>query len=332
LAFAGSPRVTEDTRQRVLTAAEELGYPGPDPLAASLRRGRSGVVGVFVGERLRYAFRDPHAVVLMDGIAEVLGPHGVGLLLLAGDETRPAPDKLARIPMDAAIFATCGLEEDRALDLLRNRGVPIVAIDGPVAEGVTLVDINDREGTSEVAAHLHELGHRLVAMVTMPLRLDGTRGWLNDERRTQGHYRDVRSRLAGVTDVFGPVPAYETASNAVDEGELAGLAVLDAPADRRPTAVFAQSDILAAGVLRAANRIGLRVPEDVSIVGFDGADLPWLHPTVLTTVVQPTERKGQLAASAVIERLAGRHPAPVTLPVTVRLGTTTGPPPVTVQL
>ena len=100
----------------MLAAAAELGYAGPDPIAASLRRGRSGVIGAFVGERLLYAFRDPVAVQLLDGITEVLGAHGVGLLLLAGDTGRPAAEQIARMPLDAAIFATCGLEDDPALD------------------------------------------------------------------------------------------------------------------------------------------------------------------------------------------------------------------------
>jgi DNA-binding LacI/PurR family transcriptional regulator len=165
----------------------------------------------------------------------------------------------------------------------------------------------------------------------MPLRLDGTRGLVDDVRRSVGHYRDVRHRLEGVFDVFGPVPAMETASNAVDEGERAGRALLDVPAQRRPTAVLAQSDVLAAGVLRAATALGLRVPEDVSVAGFDGADLPWLLPTVLSTVVQPTDEKGRMAARAVVELLDGNVPPDVALPVSVRLGTTTGPPPDTVR-
>ncbi|HEY4004524.1 MAG TPA: LacI family DNA-binding transcriptional regulator [Pseudonocardia sp.] len=329
LAFADSPRVTPATRQRVLTAAEELGYPGPDPLAASLRRGRSGIVGAFVGERLRYAFRDPHAVVLMDGIAEVLGPHGVGLLLLAGDTSRPGLTQLARIPLDAAIFATCGLEDDPALELLRHRGVPVVGIDGPLSDDVVLVDIDDRGGTADLARYLFELGHRRVASVAMPLRLDGTRGPLGEDRRALNHYRDVRHRLAGAHEVFPRAPAYEAASNSVDEGEHAGRALLTGA--RRPTAILAQSDILAAGVLRAAAELGLRVPEDLSVAGFDGADLPWLHPAELTTVVQPTDEKGRLAAHAVVELLGGRTPENVRLPVSVRVGTTTGPAPDTVE-
>ena len=196
------------------------------------------------------------AVQLLDGITEVLGGHGVGLLLLAGDAGRPAADQLARIPLDAAIFATCGLEDDPALDLLRARGVPIVGVEGPVADDVVLVDIDDRAGTAQLAAHLHELGHRRVAVVAMPLRLDGTRGPVDAARRARAHYRDVRHRIEGVEDVFGPVPIVETASNAVAEGETAGRALLDVPADVRPTAVIAQSDVLAAGVLQAAERAG----------------------------------------------------------------------------
>jgi DNA-binding LacI/PurR family transcriptional regulator len=331
LAFAGSSRVAPPTRDRVLAAAQELGYSGPDPLAASLRRGRSGVVGAFVGERLLFAFRDPVSAQLLDGIAEVLAPHGVGLLLLAGDTGRPGLEQLARIPLDAAIFATCGLEGDPALELLRRRGVPVVAVEGPVADDLPLIDVDDRRGIGELARHLRDLGHRRVAAVTLPLRLDGTRGLVDPAREAAGMYRTVRKRLAGLTDVFGPLPTMEAASNVVDEGARAGHALLDVPAERRPTAVMALSDILAAGVLRATEELGLRVPEDVSVTGFDGADLPWLLPALLSTVVQPTEAKGRAAAQAVVDLLAGDRPDDLLLPVTMRVGTTSGPRPDSVR-
>ena len=234
LAFSGSPRVAPATRERVLSAAAALGYAGPDPLAASLRRGRSGVVGTFIGERLLYAFRDPVAVQLLDGIAEVLGGHGMGLLMLAGESGRPSTGQIARIPLDAAIFATCGLEDDPAIDLLRARGVPIVGVEGPVLDGVALVDIDDRGGVRELAQHLHDLGHRRVASITMPLRLDGTSGPIDAARRSLLHYRDVRHRMEGIEDVFGPVPMVETASNVTVEGRYAGRAVLDVPPPSAP--------------------------------------------------------------------------------------------------
>jgi DNA-binding LacI/PurR family transcriptional regulator len=285
------------------------------------------VIGVFIGERLLYAFRDPVSVQLLDGITEVLGTHGAGLLLLAGDSGRPPLEQILRMPLDAAIFATCGLEDDPALAALQARGVPIVAVEGPDVDGVPMIDIDDRGGIADLGRYLAELGHRRVASVAMPLRMDGTRGPVGPERRARAHYRDVRHRITGVEDVFGPVPVVETASNSVEEGALAARILLDVPADRRPTAVLAQSDILAAGVLSAAAELGLRVPEDVSVTGFDGADLHWIAPALLTTVVQPTEAKGRAAAQAAMALTEGEPAPDVLLPVTLRIGTTSGPPP-----
>ena len=91
--------------------------------------------------------------------------------------------------------------------------------------------------------------------------------------------------------------------------------------------MIAQSDVLAAGVLDAAHDLGLRVPQDVSVAGFDGAELHWLGATVLTTVVQPTDEKGRIAARSAMALADGQQPADVVLPVRLRIGTTSGPPP-----
>jgi DNA-binding LacI/PurR family transcriptional regulator len=92
-----------------------------------------------------------------------------------------------------------------------------------------------------------------------------------------------------------------------------------------PTAVIAQSDLLAAGVILAARDLGMSVPGDVSVAGFDGLDLPWLAPDRLTTLVQPFAAKGAAIASAVTALLAGEHPQDVIMPVELRIGTTTAP-------
>ena len=329
LALRGSERVTPATRERVRAAAAELGYAGADPTARSLRSRRSGIVGVVVGERLLYAFRDPVALQVLEGLSEVLGPLGIGLLLLAGDTSRggPAVEQLAQLPLDAAVFLSAGLPDDPALAHLRQRQVPVVVVEGPVADDLVLVGIADREGTAVLARHLRDLGHERAAVVALPLRLDGTRGPLDADRAAGHAYAQVRHRLDGARDVFGPLPVLETAGNAVEEGELAGRALLDVAPDVRPTTVLAQSDLLAAGVLQAARRLGLRVPEDVSVAGFDGVDLPWLAPVRLTTVEQPVAEKGRAAGRAVAAVLAGDRPDDLVLPVTLRLGTTTGPPP-----
>jgi DNA-binding LacI/PurR family transcriptional regulator len=146
---------------------------------------------------------------------------------------------------------------------------------------------------------------------------------VDEARLAAGVYRGTRERLLGLRSVFPDAAVVETAANSIEEGERAGLALLDR--SPRPTAVVAQSDLLAAGVLRAAATLGLAVPADVSVAGFDGADLPWLEPVRLTTVVQPTTEKGQAAGRAVAALLSGQVPDDVVLPVRLRVGTTTGP-------
>ncbi|SDQ14898.1 LacI family DNA-binding transcriptional regulator [Quadrisphaera sp. DSM 44207] len=335
LAFAGDARVAPPTRERVLAAAAELGYPGPDPLARSLRQGRSGVVGAVVGERLGYAFADPFAVATLDGLAEEVGALGSALLLLSGgedDDRRLA--RVAHVPVDAVVYATCGGPADPAVDLLLRRGVPVVGIEGPRAPGVHLVDVDNRGSSADLARELVRLGHRRVAVATLPWRLDGRRGPLDAARRCAAPgYDDARLRLLGVEDVLAPSGVWECAGNQREEGALAARALLadgagrPLPPGRRPTALVAQSDLLAVGAVLAAQELGLRVPQDVSVAGYDGIETPWLGGAVLTTVEQPAAEKGRAAGRMVAALLRGESPPDVDLPVRLRRGTTTGPPP-----
>jgi len=112
-------------------------------------------------------------------------------------------------------------------------------------------------------------------------------------------------------------------TSALHEGIAAGHLALGH--ESRPTALVCQSDLLAAGAVLAARERGLRVPEDVSITGFDGIDLAWLEPEQLTTVLQDAPAKGHLIAQAVRDVLAGETAPVLTLPLTMRVGTTTGP-------
>lgn len=325
LAFSGAGPVAAATRERVLAAARELGYSGPDPLAQSLRRGRSGIVGAVVGDRLLHAFRDPVAVALLDGLAEELTPSGSGLLLMSGAAHRigPTPEQVARLPVDVVVFATCGDDDDPLLDHFVERGVPVVVVDGPERDGTALLTVDDRAGTVESARHLAELGHTRVATVTLPLSSEGRRGWVDDDRRQAVRFAVCRERLAGVTDVFGPVPTVETAANLIEEGEIAARMLL---AGRDVTAVMVQSDLLAVGVVRAAEELGLHVPEDLSVVGFDGIETPWLGERRLTTIAQPTTEKGRIAGRMVTDYLAGRRPESRRLPVQLIIADTTAPP------
>ena len=330
LAFSGAGPIAAGTRDRVLETAKELGYTGPNPLGRQLRRGRSGIVGVVVGDALRRSFRDPVSVQVLDGITSELGPLGLGVLLIPGplDVNEPTLDPLlASAAMDVAIMLWGGTLNELVLDALRRRNIPIVLVEGRPQPGLSVVGIADREGVRQVTEHLVGLGHTRIAAVTLPFGPERTSGFADDERLGEVQWDLTRRRLAGIHDAgVTPVAVYETAASLVEHGTQAGRALLSLP--DRPTAIVCHSDLLAGGVVLAARELGLRVPEDVSIAGFDGLDLPWLLPDVLTTVAQPLAEKGRAAGREAARLLVeGEEPASVELPVSLVVGTTTGPPP-----
>lgn len=322
--FSGKTPVSEATRRRVLDAAAALGYAGPDPRAASLRRGRSGIVGVVFEEHLGAAFLDPVKTLMMDGLADAVAPLGAGLLLLRDQEPTGGGPSLTSAPLDAAVLIGCSGLLRQSLDAVKARGIPVVVIEGDAGDDVPRIGLDNREAQRQAASHLRALGHRDVAVVALPARAGWERGWLSDD--TAITVDVTRERLAGAMDVFPDATAYGAAGSFIDEGHAAGRVLFADPA-RRPTAVIAQSDLLAAGVIRAAEEAGLRVPEDVSVTGFDGIVVDGLAPYELTTLVQPATDKGRAAGAAVAAMLEGRPAATIHFTCVFREGNTTGPVP-----
>ncbi|WP_235021926.1 MULTISPECIES: LacI family DNA-binding transcriptional regulator [unclassified Rathayibacter] len=301
LVFSGAGPVSAATKERVLRAAAELDYGGPDPRARSLRKGTSGIVGVVVDERLLHAFRDPIKIAMLDGIADVLGAAGAGILLLT--ETEEGAGLLSTAPVDAMILVGCSPSVDDSLAILRRRGVPVVVVEGFTELGAAVVSLDNREASRTLAEHVRALGHERVASVALPFAKDRRRGPIPEDWRSSSSVTAV-DRLAGVHDVFAEVEVVAAAASTVDEGVAAGRVLLGA--EEPPTAVIAQSDLLAAGVILAAEQLGLRVPEDVSVLGFDGVQVPGLAAEYdLTTMVQPAVDKGRAAGRSVIALLAG---------------------------
>ncbi len=321
--FSGKTPTSEATRSRVLAAAAELGYTGPDPRAASLRRGRSGIVGVVFDEHLGTAFLDPVTTHMMDGLADGVSRLGAALLLLRDDGETASEPSLHTAPIDAAVLIGCSPRMRDSLEIVRARGIPVVVIEGDAGEGIPRVLLDNVEAQREAARHLADLGHRDVVIVTLPTDAARRRGWIADDA-------DVRvdvtaDRLAGAREIFPAAPALAAAMSSIDEGMIAGRTLLADPA-HRPTAVIAQSDLLAAGVIRAAEEAGLRVPQDVSVTGFDGVVVDGLAPHVLTTLVQPATAKGRAAGEAVAAMLEDEPPSGLDLSCTFRTGTTTAAP------
>jgi DNA-binding LacI/PurR family transcriptional regulator len=335
LAFSGAGPVSPATRARVLAAASALDYCGPDPTARSLRRGRSGVVAAVVGARLGYAFRDPMMVAMLDGLAEEVGAMGNSLLLVpVRSPVDPQAATLTTLAMDAAVLLDCEIPTAGLIGSMRRRGTVVIGIDGPDGVDAPQVRIDDQGGTAALISHLADLGHGDLAVITLPLGMDGTGGALTETdlagARVTGAPGVPQRRLRAAQEAVAARPGtrvrfVEAAWNLVEDGEQAAGLLLDAA--EPPTALIAQSDVLALGCLRAASIRGLDVPGDLSVAGFDGVDLHLLGGTRLTTIEQPATEKGRAAGRMVAMALSGHAPDDVRLPIGLRVGTTTGPQP-----
>ncbi len=329
LVFSGKGPVAPATAARVHRAAAELGYAGPDPRAASLRRGRAGAVGVLVEGRLMHAFRDPYAVVLLDGLSQELEALGAGLLLIPHPVEQPsrALETVSGLAVDAFVFAMCTPQDPALIDHLVARDIPIVSTSRTDAR-VHQVLLDEAGATAAAVRHLHGLGHRRLAHLSMPPSPGAVGGLLTAADLAQATYGVTRDRARGFGDAAGEeAPIIAASATDVAAGRAATALLLDSP--EPPTAIVAQSDQLAAGAVLAARDRGLRVPEDLSVVGFDAVDLPWLGQR-LTTIDQHAEARGRAVGRVVRQVVEGPVPDPPlrqTTPTALRIGDTTGPPP-----
>jgi DNA-binding LacI/PurR family transcriptional regulator len=283
------------------------------------------VIGVVTEDSLAETFRDPMNLALLDGIGDGLGDERLGLLVIP--QVSDAGSDLAAAPVDAAILLGCSTDVAPSVAALRQRRIPVVAIEAVPMDGVIAIDLDNRDASRRGAEHLATLGHRRVAVVALPLDSARTRGVVTAERLAGSAAHTTMERLAGLREVFPGSVAQTASASSVDEGARVARLLLDVPAAQRPTAIAAQSDLLAVGVLRAADELGIAVPAQLSVIGFDGVRLEGAIDGVLTTLVQPAVEKGRLAAAAVLAALAGRPVAAVELHSELRVGTTTGPAP-----
>jgi DNA-binding LacI/PurR family transcriptional regulator len=297
-AFSRPDQLSEGLRAKVLAAAEELGYVGPDPAARVLARGRAGAVGILMTDSLAHAFTDEVATRFLGAVANELVPAGLAMTLLTSstkDDTVPARD----VPMDGALVYSCGFDS-AALDWLKRRGLPLVLVDQTPLPGITSVNVDDRGGARAAAQHVVDLGHRRVAIVGS----DHSDDQAHLPAPESGALHVSRGRMRGWTDALDaagiePVVVRESVRE-----------VLSGP--DRPTAVLCFSDVMAYQVVRTAEELGLRVPQDLSVVGFDDSPLARRMRPALTTVRQDVQAKGSTAAAALMATIEavreGRKP------------------------
>ncbi|SHF27951.1 LacI family DNA-binding transcriptional regulator [Streptoalloteichus hindustanus] len=332
-AYNRPDQLSAPLRERILAVAEQLGYPGPDPVARSLATRRCAAVAFVLGTPLSTAFSDPALATALDGLASTVDGHEHSLVLVPGaGDGGPRPEAVARAQADVVVLYSLA-DGVPAVRAAVHRRLPLLVIDQPALPSAARVEIDDEGGAAVAAEHLLGLGHRRIAVLAVPFCPDHAEGPADAGRGATARHRVSRDRLAGYLRALGAAgldptaPAvWEAPSSAREAGRRGGRWLLGL--DPRPTAVLCMSDELALGAVQAARDLGLSVPADVSVVGFDDTHAAAVGDPPLTTVHQPLVEKGRRAGEIALGLLAGAPPGPpVRLPTHLIVRASTAPPP-----
>ncbi|TLM70703.1 LacI family DNA-binding transcriptional regulator [Pseudarthrobacter sp. NamB4] len=298
--------VSEDVRERVLAAAEELSYR-PNELARSMNTGKSHTIGVVVGD-----IENPHFGLATRGITDIAKRAGYNVILVNTDEDRAAEVDAVRVLLDkrvdGLIVAPASSVNTGHLHQVHQSGRPMVFIDRSGGDlEVETVAVDMARISLEATRHLLDAGHRRIAFIST-LRADSpyTPGMALDSSQ-------IADRLEGMQQAFLeaglPFPADLVRLNAGDSDSIRSITreVLRGP--EQATAVVASDGLIALSVVEAIQELGLSIPADVSFLMYD--DFPWTRLTTppLTVIAQPVYNMGVAAAKALIRQMEGLPPA-----------------------
>ncbi|OGN87906.1 MAG: hypothetical protein A2X23_12575 [Chloroflexi bacterium GWC2_73_18] len=294
-AFNSPERLSAETVTRIHEVATALEYR-PHPVARMLTARQTTTVGVLSPQALPQVFANPFFALFAEGVAAVTEERGFGLLFIS-----PLHGSLARAVGRATVdgMVVVGLDESHPeVEVIRRAGLPMVLVDAPAWPEHGAVEIDDHGGARSAAQHLVDLGHRDVLVVAIEPPVPGGNRAMSVSGRRLAGYRAVLE-AAGI--LLGPERIVAGPAT-FDGGEAALLRAWED--GLRPTAALAMSDAMAVGVLQAARHLGLRVPEHLSVVGFDDLPISRFTDPPLTTVHQPVRLKGEEAARLLLATLA----------------------------
>jgi len=299
-AFNNPGRLPEGTVQKILEISEEIGYV-PNPIARSMLTGRTGVIGILVPQPITEIIRNPFIAEFIEGIAEVCLREGYSILLVP-----PLEGSVKRAAANTAVdgFITLGLELYKSTILiLRQRKVPFVIVDTDPVEGISSVNITDKKGAYSIMKYVLSQGHRRIGILGIR---SGKMGKFEEYTGT------LRSRIDGYLQALkeyrlsidNSLIKYYECSCTMHGGEE-GFNHLYAE-DQSLTCIISMSDVIAFGVINAANQKGLKIPEDISVAGYDDVPYSTISCPALTTVSQPLREKGKTAANLLMEHVCGK--------------------------
>ncbi|MET7362043.1 LacI family DNA-binding transcriptional regulator [Streptomyces sp. NPDC005562] len=293
----GKPGVASATREAVLAALDVLGYERP----VRLRRRSAGLVGLITPE-----LDNPIFPAFAQVIAQALTRQGYTPVLATQTPGGSTEDELTEMLVDrgvSGIIFVSGLHADTTADMsryeaLRGQGVPYVLVNGFSPDvAAPFVSTDDRAAVRLAVTHLASLGHTRIGLAVGPKR------FVPVVRKIEGFRLGVRERL-GLTDEES-AELIQHSLYTLEGGQAAAATLIN----RGCTAVVCASDMMALGAVRAARDLGLAVPRDISVVGFDDSPLIAFTDPPLTTIRQPVQAMGQAAVRALLEEIGGT-PAP----------------------
>ncbi|KSW29715.1 LacI family DNA-binding transcriptional regulator [Cellulomonas sp. B6] len=297
----GGHWVSPEAREAVERAIAATGYRA-NQHARSLVTGRSNSLAFLLTEPHHLLFADPTFSILLRGAAEALSERGMTLILLVAgtpEERENVAQYVGAGHVDGVLLISSHAD-DPLLDTLVEQGIPTVACGIPLghADQVGSVSVDEQAGARAMVAHLRSQGRRRIATITGPLDTPGGRLRLEGYRAELGDAYDERYVVHG------------------DYTAESGAAGMDTLLDRAPDldAVFAASDLMAAGALGVLRRRGLRVPEDVAVGGFDDSGLAATLDPPLTTIHQPFDRISAEMVAMLLDVVGGAPHSAVTMP------------------
>ncbi|MCL7452794.1 MAG: LacI family transcriptional regulator [Anaerolineae bacterium] len=286
----GHPSVRDEVRERVWQVIRETGYQ-PHAAARSLASRRSQVIGVIIPEAVSTLFVDPFFALLLRGITGACNTHGYQLMLSLFDEPADQGETYRRIlrsgRMDGVLVASTHMNDPIFPKLLQD-SIPFVLVGRHPDPRVNYVDVDNVGGARMAVEHLIRLGHRRIATIT------GTLNMASGEDRLAGYCQALEAHR---------IPVQAALIGEGDFTKSSGTMGMQRLLSASPTAVFAASDVMAMGALKALREASLRVPEDVALVGFDDIPVAAALEPALTTVRQPIDRLGSMAADLLLNLL-----------------------------
>jgi LacI family transcriptional regulator len=305
---------SEETRVRVEQAIAELGYV-PNAVGRQLRSKRTRTVALVVSD-----ITNPFFTTIARAVEDFVAARDFAVMFCSTDESAAAEyeylQMLVERQIDGVLLVPSGSSPE-PFRLLRRHNVPVVVLDRRVScATVDEVRSDSEAGAYQLVRHLLELGHRRIAM------LSGQRSIATAADRVAGYERALGE--AGIE--IDPELVCDGAF-AVEAGDAMARQVL--ATSPRPTAIFAGNNFIAFGAIRAIRDIGLRVPDDVSVVCFDDVPDEWVIDPFMTCIAQDPYAMGRQAAELLLARLAGKRPAKrrsIILPVQFRVRRSSAPP------